>query len=329
MEQKKPYKKGFILGKFLPPHLGHLHLIQSAMEQVEELTVLVCTIQKEPIPGALRYHWMLKLVQNARIIHVTDEVPSYPHEHADFWQIWTDLLQKYIDLDTEVFFSSEDYGFEVADRLNIKHVLVDKERFRIPVSATAIRNNPYKHWHFIPQEVKPYYVKRIVLTGPESTGKTTLARLLADHFNTSWVEEYGREYYVKKEGKLTIEDITCIAEGQVKKEDAALQNANKFLFCDTDLIVTQIWSETYFKVCPEKVEQLNADRKYDLFLLMDIDIPWEDDGTREFPNLREWHFNRIKDELESRKLNYIVISGTGPDRLEKAIGAVSSLVQSE
>jgi NadR type nicotinamide-nucleotide adenylyltransferase len=297
------------------------------MEHVEELTILVCTIKKEPIPGILRFQWMQELIKNARIVHVTDEVPSYPHEHPDFWTIWTTLLKKYIDPGTEIFFSSEDYGFEVAGRLGIKHILVDKERSSVPVSATAIRNNPYKNWDFIPPPVRPYYTRRIVLTGPESTGKTTLARQLAQHFNTTWVEEFGRNYYVEKGGKLLIDDIINIAEGQLNSEEQAIKQSNKLLFCDTDLIVTQIWSEIYFNSCPEKVIQLNTSRKYDLFLLMNIDIPWEDDGTREFPHLREWHFKRIKDELESRGLNYTLISGEGHQRLQNAIEAVTELIQ--
>lgn len=325
MAQNKYYKRGFVLGKFLPPHEGHLHLIKSAMEQVEELTILVCTIQKEPIPGTLRYQWVQELVKGAIIVHVTDEVPSYPHEHPDFWEIWTLLLKKNIHPETEIFFSSEEYGDEVAQRLNIKHILIDKERKAVPVSATAIRKAPFANWEFIPPVVRPYFVKRIVLTGPESTGKTTMAKLLADYFNTTNAEEYGREYFVTKKGKLVFDDILEIAEGQISLEDKAITSANKYLFCDTDLIVTKIWSEIYFNSYPEKLEEHIKTRKYDLFLLMDIDIPWVDDGTREFPHLRNWHFNRLKTELELRGLNYIVISGDYNERLQKSINAINEL----
>lgn len=324
MAQTKRYKKGFILGKFLPPHKGHLYLIQSALEQCEELTVLVCTILKEPIPGVLRYQWMKELVPHAKIIHVTDEVPSYPSEHSDFWTIWTYLLKREIDPDTEVFFSSEDYGDEVAARLGMQHVMVDKARQAVPVSASAIRKDPYKNWNHIPDVVKPHYLKRIVLTGPESSGKTTMAKLLAEHYKTEWVEEYGREYYVVKEGKLVLEDISEIGKGQVKLEDEVAKKANKFLFCDTDLIVTQIWSEIYFKQCPQDIIEMNKLRKYDMFLLMDIDISWEDDGTREFPELRHWHFNRLKEELEKRKLNYKIIKGSGQDRIDSCIETINA-----
>lgn len=325
MEQKKRYKKGFVLGKFLPPHAGHLHLVRSAMAQTEELTVLVCTIGKEPIPGHLRYQWMCALFPDARVVHVTDEVPSYPHEHPDFEQIWTALLEREIHPDTEVFFSSEDYGEDVARWLNIDHVLVDKERITFPVSGTNIREEAFTHWEFIPEMVRPYFVKRIVLTGPESTGKTTMAHQLAKHFHTNWVEEYGREYFVKHGGIRELSDLSRIAEGQARLEEEALRSANKWLFCDTDLIVTQVWSEIYFKQCPQEVIDLSRTRRYDLHLLMDIDIPWEDDGTREFPQLRDWHFKRLKAELEQRKLPYMVISGNYEERLEACIQAVRRL----
>lgn len=322
MEQKKRYKKGFVLGKFLPPHAGHLHLVRSAMAQTEQLTVLVCTIRKEPIPGHLRYQWMCALFPDARVIHVTDEVPSYPHEHPDFEQIWTDLLRREIQPGTEVFFSSEDYGDDVARWLSIDHVLVDKERMTFPVSGTGIRDDAFKHWEFIPELVRPYFVKRIVLTGPESTGKTTMAEKLALHFDTSWVREYGRDYFVQNDGISDISDLSRIAEGQVRLEEEALAHANKLLFCDTDLIVTQVWSEIYFNQCPQEVIDLSHTRRYDLHLLMDIDIPWEYDGTREFPKLREWHFKRLKEELDRRKLPYMVISGNYEERLKACIQAV-------
>jgi HTH-type transcriptional repressor of NAD biosynthesis genes len=326
LEQKKQYKKGFVLGKFLPPHKGHQFLIQSALKYVEELTILVCTIQKEPIAGELRYAWMKELYPHLNVKHITDEVPSYPHEHLDFWNIWTTLLKRNVDNDTEVFFSSEEYGFEVAHKLNIKHIMIDKERQMIPVSATAIRTNPFANWNFIPENVKPYFCKKIVLTGPESTGKTSLAQLLAQHYQTSWVEEYGRDYFVNKNGNLELSDITEIAKGQIKLEQEAAKKANKLLFCDTDLIVTQIWSEIYFQKCPPELLALNLNRNYDLYLLMDIDIPWEDDGTREFPNLRQWHFDRIKNELDNRQLNYVVISGDYESRLLKAKNSIDDFI---
>jgi HTH-type transcriptional repressor of NAD biosynthesis genes len=322
LEQKKLYRKGFVLGKFLPPHKGHQFMIESALAYVDELTILVCTIKSEPIAGELRYQWMKQLYPNLNVKHITDEVPSYPHEHPDFWNIWTKLLKRETDSDTELFFSSEDYGAEVAERLNIKHILIDKERKAVPISASAVRNQPFANWDYIPENVRSHFVKKIVLTGPESTGKTVMAKLLANHYQTCWVEEYGRKYFVNKSAKLEFQDIIKIAEGQIKSEDEGLKIANKVLFCDTDLIVTQIWSEIYFKHCPQEVIELNKHRIYDLYLLMDIDIPWEDDGTREFPHLRQWHFNRLKEELTNRKLPFLIISGNYEERLKMCVSLI-------
>lgn len=150
-----------------------------------------------------------------------------------------------------------------------------------------------------------------------------MAKLLANHYKTAWVEEYGRDYFVTKGGKLHLNDIIEIAKVQIKLEEEGAKHANKLLFCDTDLIVTQIWSEIYFKDCPKEVFDMNSNRNYDLHLLMDIDIPWEDDGTREFPHLRQWHFDRIKNELESRKLNYKIIKGNYSQRRNMIIDYIN------
>lgn len=319
----KRYWHGFLLGKFMPVHEGHLHLIRTAQQYVDHLTVLVCTVKREPIPGHLRYEWMRRSLPGVNVIHVTDEVPSYPHEHADFWNIWTKLLRHYIHPGTGVVFSSEDYGDEIAERLGIDHIRIDRERI---TSGTMIRNDAFGNWEHVPDAVKPYYVKRVVLTGPESTGKTTLARRLAEHFNTTWVPEYGREHFVNVNGRLSLNDISHIAAMQLQREDEAAMRADKLLFCDTDLIVTQVWSEIYFNECPGWIMDVNHSRKYDLHLLMDIDIPWEDDGTREFPHLREQHFDRLKYELDKRHLPYRIISGTFEERMRSAVDAVEKIL---
>lgn len=319
-------KKGFVLGKFMPPHLGHMHLIQTAAAQVDELTVMVCSIKSEPIAGALRYHWMKELFPKLRVLHITDENPQEPSEHRFFWQIWVDTVQRNMPDGVEVFFSSENYGEEFSLRLGIEHVMVDLDRKTVPISASKIRANPYTHWQFIPEVVRPYYIKRVVLTGPESTGKSVLSQQLAQYFQTNFVEEYGRTYVEKHGLDCDMLDLTHIAAGQLMYEDLAARKANRVLFCDTDLIVTQIWSEIFLNHhCPQWIIEVNHQRHYDLFLLMDVDIPWVDDGTREFSAIRQQHFFRIKEELESRNLPYVVISGNFKERFENAVKAVERL----
>jgi NadR type nicotinamide-nucleotide adenylyltransferase len=324
---KEKYIYGFTLGKFMPPHAGHLYLIEMAAQQVEYLTVLVCTTRREPIAGALRFQWMKELINNPNItlIHITDDVPSYPHESSDFWAIWEKLLRQHVHPKSEVFFSGESYGDNVARVLGIDHICIHRDTAPVNAAGTLIRENPFKHWQHIPAAVRPYFVKRIVLTGPESTGKTTLAQQLATYYDTRWVEEYGRDHFDKVHGKITLDDISIIAKTQLEKEDAAANMANKILFCDTDLIVTQVWSEIYFSECPAWIMEENHTRYYDLFLLMDIDLPWVDDGTREFPHLRQTHFNRLKEELDARNLPYRIVSGAADERMQCAIRFIDGL----
>ena len=226
--------------------------------------------------------------------------------------------------DTEVFFAGEDYGEEVARQLGIQSVVIDRNTLKVSSSATAIRDEPLKNWEFIPKVVRPYFVKRVVFTGPESTGKTTLCKKLADHFQTNWVDEYGRKHWEEAKHTLSIDDISIVGETQLKNEEVAARESNKILFCDTDLIVTQVWSEIYFKKCPEWIVRHNEAKHYDLYLLLDIDIPWIDDGTREFPHLREFHFGRLKEELEKRNLPHWVISGSFDERFDLAVEIVKS-----
>lgn len=318
--------KGLVLGKFMPLHQGHIHLIETAARQVDELTVLVCSIKSEPIPGALRYGWMKEQFPKLRVLHVTDENPQVPEDHRFFWEIWVDTIRRNCPEGLDSFFSSEQYGFELASRLGIRHVLVDLERKTVPISATKIRANAQQYWQYVPEVVRPYFCKRVVLTGPESTGKSVLAQKLAAHFDTVFVEEYGRTYCEEHGMDLSPLDFAHIAGGQLLLEDEAARKANQVLFCDTDLIVTQVWAEIFFQYCPPWIRQASHERRYDLFLLMSPDIPWVDDGTRAFEEVRVKQWKRLREELESRNLPYISISGSFDERLASAVEAVKNIL---
>ncbi len=326
MAERMAITRGLVLGKFMPFHRGHMHLIETAARQVDQLTVLVCSIKAEPIPGALRYGWVKEQYPNIRVLHVTDENPQVPEEHRFFWDIWVNTIRRNCPDGVDVFFSSEDYGDKLSQHLGCKHVLVDKERITVPISATKIRSNPKEHWDYIPEPVRPYYCKRVVLTGPESTGKSVLAQKLADHFNTVCVEEYGRTYCEEHGMDLKPLDFAHIAGGQLLLEDEAARKADAVLFCDTDLLVTQVWAEIFFNYCPPWIRWASHQRQYDLFLLLKPDIPWVNDGTRAFEEVRESQWLRLREELESRNMPYVEISGNFGERLEQAVLAVENIL---
>jgi HTH-type transcriptional regulator, transcriptional repressor of NAD biosynthesis genes len=319
------FATGMILGKFMPPHQGHQYLIEFARERVEQLTVIVGTLESEPIPGRLRYEWVKELYPDVKVQHCTDENPQYPHEHPDFWNIWVKSIRKFIPDGPDLVFTSEDYGDELARRLGAKHILCDLSRSQVPVSATEIRENPYDNWQFIPAPVRPYYVKRVVIYGPESTGKTTLAEKLAAHYQTVWAPEFARGYLDNKGAWVEICDIPKIAEGQLASEDALAREASRLIVCDTDLITTTIYSQHYFGECPKEVEQKADEREYDLYLLLDIDVPFVEDWQRPDANSREYFFAKFKQELDLRKRKYVVISGSYEERFKQAIKAIDAL----
>jgi NadR type nicotinamide-nucleotide adenylyltransferase len=165
-------------------------------------------------------------------------------------------------------------------------------------------------------------VNRIAITGPESTGKSWLAENLAKHFNTAWVPEYSREYLAGLGREYGFEDIVRIAKGQLKLEEDEARMADRFLFCDTDLLVTKVWSEFKYDACdPWILEQVKIHR-YDLYLLCDIDLPWEFDPLREHPDRRKELFEIYRRHLREMKVNFSIVSGSGQKRLENAINAI-------
>jgi len=165
---------------------------------------------------------------------------------------------------------------------------------------------------------------RIAITGPESTGKSTLTEQLAKHYKTTWVPEIAREYIASLNRTYTQNDILSIAKFQLIKEKKMLSKANHYLFCDTELIVTKIWSEHSFKVCDEWILNNINKNPYDLYLLCNIDLPWEYDPLREHPHLRDYFFQLYLNELKSRNFNFAIISGKNEMRLHNAMNAIEN-----
>lgn len=178
---------GVIIGRFMPPHSGHLYLTEFARGMVDRLYVLVCTLSHEPIPGELRYAWMQELAPHATIVHITEEIPAARRGEAGATAIWARTVQGAVPEAVTHVFASEPYGWELAAHLDARFVPVDTNRRNIPVSATAIREDPLAHWRFIPPVVRPYFVRHLAVVGA-----IDLARSLADELGTVVVHPYRR-----------------------------------------------------------------------------------------------------------------------------------------
>ena len=171
-------------------------------------------------------------------------------------------------------------------------------------------------------------MKRIVIIGPESTGKSTLSKQLAEHFNTVWCPEFAREYLLQNGTNYTLADLAKIADGQVALEARMEQEAtNNLYFIDTDLYVMKVWHEVVFHQCPSKILKGIAQTRYDLYLLCNTDLPWEKDELREYPDLasRQRLYKMYKDIAINTGTPWAEISGTNEQRLQLAIAAVNLL----
>jgi NadR type nicotinamide-nucleotide adenylyltransferase len=315
--------RGFLLGKFLPPHRGHLMLCDFARAYCDELTVLVCTRPSEPIDGGQRAAWMRELVPGARIVHFDREVPQEPGEHPEFWRIWREIVKSVHPEPIDFVFTSENYGGRLAEETGARHVPFDPDRLAAPISGAQVRAHPYLFWDHLPPPVRAHYVKTVCLFGPESTGKSTLAKRLASHFHTIAAPEYGRTYCEVFGTYCTADDLRNIVKGQAALEAAAKRRANRLLILDTDRLMTALWADMLLGVRPPDLDAVPEFA--DFYLLADIDIPWADDGTRYFPGdaARQRFYRICREELEKRGLPYEIIAGDRDGRLKMAADAIN------
>lgn len=321
---------GLVIGKFYPPHRGHKFLIETALAQVDHLDVLICVRADHAISGDLRGQWLQEIHAAAHVRAIDD-----PGED-DNSKFWAEYTVKVLGRAPDVVFTSEDYGEAFAHFLGCRHVMVDRERVQAPISASAIRSAPLRHWEFLEPCVRAYFAKRICVVGAESTGTTTLAGQLADHYQTVWVPEYGREYCEKMQAqgldlwtyKWRSEEFIEIARNQQEMEDRLAREANRLLICDTDVLSTGIWHERYIGHRSAEVEAIAASRHHDLYLLTDCDLPFIQDGLRDGETIREWMTNRFEQVLTEHGLPWVKIRGFGRQRLDAAIAEVGRLLAS-
>ena len=318
---------GLVIGKFLPPHNGHKLLVDMASAMADELTVVVCAIDSEPIAGHLRYDWMRQTCPKAHVLLQDWPIPQEPHEHPDFWSIWRDTLRLHAPAGIDLVFGSDPYVARLAEELDARHVPVDPERTLVPVSGSAIRDDPMTNWDYLVPAARAHFAKRVCIFGPESTGKTTLARQLARHFDTVWVHEYGRVFLDTVDRDCTLDDIRLFARAQPATEDALAHQANRVLFCDTDPLTTVIWSRGLLGSCPDEVVGVAAQRRYDLTLLLDDDVPFVPDSQRYLPDRRQVDLATFREALDAHARPYCLISGDWDQRFRRAVLAVEDLVR--
>ncbi len=307
-------KRGLVIGKFLPIHKGHIALIEYAAGRCDEVIVSMSYTDADVIDPQLRIEWIRQIFQDNPCIKPAVIRDDFDDDTLP-WDIrtrrWAEVIQN-VYSEVDVLFSSEEYGEPFAKNLGAMHFSFDPARQQIPVSATLIRKSPLLYWQFIPDVVKPFFVKKIWFYGPESTGKTTMTQRMAEIFQTEWVPEVAREFLVTND--FSIDDIIKIGCAHDQRIQEKVKAANKFLMCDTDAITTQIYSRYYLDDVPSVLYALEAKTRYDHYFLFDIDVAWVPDGLRDLGEQRESMFQIFRDELIKRKIPYTLVQGTYQER---------------
>jgi len=315
---------GFLLGKFMPPHAGHVFLCETARALVDRLTILVCWLPDDPIPGPLRLAWMEELFPDCRIVGHGAPVPQTPAEHPDFWSLWTAIVREAHPEPIDLVFASESYGERLAREVRASFHPVDPGRDAVPASATAIRADPWGEWEHLPAPVRPHYARTICLHGAESTGKSWLAPRLARHFGTSFVPEYGRTWCEAFGTGLALADLVAIARTHEAMTRAALRRCERRLILDTDPLMTAVWADMLLGERDPWFGRWAATA--DLYLLLDTDLAWRDDGTRLFgADSERRRFQSLAEaELERRGVRWARVGGEGEARFANALAAIEA-----
>lgn len=314
---------GVVIGKFYPPHRGHKLLIDTACSQCNRVVVILCERPTDTIPGNLRRAWLQEIHPAADVLLIDDR-----YDENDS-QIWAENTVRWIGRAPDAVFTSEDYGDRYARLMGARHVSVDKPRTSVPISGTAIRTDPYANWEFLEPPVRAWFVKRVCVLGAESTGTTTLAKALAEELNTTWVEEFGREYselkLARNETIWRPDEFTMIAQEQQRREGSAARKANRILICDTNAFATTLWHRRYVGSNSRAVDQIAKGVRCDLYLLTGEEIPFVQDGLRDGEHIRPQMHTWFQEALAKQHTPWHLLRGSPEDRLRTALELIRNL----
>ncbi len=272
-----------------------------------------------PLP--VRADWIRKLYPSVEVIEAWDG-PTTVSDSPEMMKIHEKYILGVLKGRTiSHFYSSEFYGDHVSKALGAVDRRVDPHRDKVPISATAIRNDPFANRHYLNPLVYRDLITRVVFLGAPSTGKSTIAERLSSLYSTVWMPEFGREYWEKNhiDRRLTLEQLVEIAEGHRDREDQLALDANRYLFIDTEAITTYLFSLYYHKSAHPHLAQMadEALLRYDLFFLCEDDIPYDDTWDRSGELNRTIFQKQTRAELLRRKIPFVSLRGSLNERLNK------------
>jgi HTH-type transcriptional repressor of NAD biosynthesis genes len=324
------YGHGLVLGKFYPPHAGHAHLIRTAQRRCRSVTVLVLASHAESLPLQVRADWLAEDHPGVRVVAAYDDLPV-DFTSAAAWTAHVDLIRPLLPGPVDAVLTSDAYGAELARRLGASWLRVDPGRQENPVSGTAVRADPERHWAELSATVRAGLTQRVVVLGAESTGSTTLAAALAADLGTTWVPEYGREHSAVRSGGLAApwrsDEFDLIVDRQIAAEDAARRRTPRpVLVCDTDALATVVWHERYVGGWRADLEDRARAHPPALYLLTGDEIAFVDDGMRDGEHLRSAMQSRFRAVLAAQPVPWREVTGSVAERVAAARPLVDAAV---
>ena len=334
------YKVGMYGGSFDPLHLGHVNDMIKAASMCKELyIVLSYSRDRDYIPMEYRYRWILnslKHIGNAQIILLEDKATSKDeYNNGDYWVLGANEIKEKIGKPIDVVFCGDDYaGTNRYEALYPESKVIYFDRNEIKISSTLIKRNPFKYWDYIPEIVRPYFTKKILLVGGESTGKSTLSQNLALIYNTKFLPEMGRFVCEEAgtEDTMIAEDLHKCLLLQKTKEYEAIKGCNKLLFVDTDALITKFFIQFLLKdniektKCETLANAISDINKFDLVLFLEPTVDFVQDGTRneKIKEDREKYSQQIKDILNEHNVDFVCIDGDYSERLNEACRIINN-----
>lgn len=354
------FRHGLVIGKFYPPHRGHHLLIEEAAGQCARLTVLAMAARGETVALADRVAWLRAAHADdpqVTVIGMPCDAPVEPAS-APVWMAQETAirvaLRNFSSLPVDAVFTSESYGDELAARFDARHVCFDPDRTQVPISATRVRADLAGCWDQLAGATRAGLAVRVVVVGAESTGTTTIAERLAEHYRASWgrtrlVPEFGREYTETKWALARAEakeqglaepaldeiewgqaDFELIAAEQTRREEAAARAGSPVLVCDTDAFATMIWERRYLAGAARPAQPLATTElpRRDVYLLTShVDVPWHDDGLREGDlAIRATMTDWFADALTLAGHSWVLLTGDLDERVDLAVRVTDYLL---
>ena len=308
-------------------------MIHFAMAKCDLLTVLVCASDRESIAADTRRKWIEDTFLgygNVEVIsfnYSESQLPNTSDSSQEVSKVWAEKFRELFP-DYDLVVTSEEYGNYVASFMGIKHIAFDIPKRLFPVSATAVRNNLFANWKFLPDTVKPHFAIKVVILGTESTGKSFLTQRLVRHYGCSMVTEAGRDL-IADSNSFQFEDLHLVAREHANRIIRAVCAHYPLVIIDTDIHITMSYAQFIFGRQLDTDDWIYNSNRADLYLYLNNDVGYTDDGTR----LNEAERNLLdlshRSVLRDHHIDFIEISGSWEMRFKQSVEEIDRIIKIE